>query len=89
MGFTVYASVNVSPDVSVVGRYDFFDPNTNSGSKGDSRNLIIGGLSWKPDKNVSIIPNVEVETYEKAPAPSTRTYDASVTGRLTFYYVFL
>lgn len=89
MGFTVYASVNFNPEVALVGRYDFFDPNSNSGSKGDSRNLIIGGLSWKPDKNVSLMPNVEVETYEKAPSPSTRTYDASVTGRLAFYYVFL
>ncbi len=89
MGFTVYASVNFNPDLALVGRYDFFDPNSKSGSKGDSRNLIIGGLSWKPDKNVSIAPNVEVETYEKSPSPSTRTYNASVTGRLTFYYVFL
>jgi hypothetical protein len=89
IGFSIYASVNFNPDLALVGRYDLFDPNSNSGSKGDSRNLIIGGLSWKPDKNVSISPNVEVETYEKAPSPSTRTFDASVTGRLTFYYVFL
>ncbi len=91
MGVSAWASVVVAPDVKIVGRFDLFDPNTDSDvlAKGDARNLIIGAIAWKPDKNVTVMPNVEVETYESAPAPSTATFDASVTGRLTFYYSFL
>jgi len=91
MGVSAWAAVNLNPDVQLVGRYDLFDPNTDSDilAKGDSRNLIIGALAWKPDKNVTVMPNVLIETYESAPAPSTATFDASVTGRLTFYYNFL
>jgi hypothetical protein len=87
IGISVFGSVSVATDIAVVGRYDFFDPNSNSNSKGDSRNYFIGSLVWKPDKNVSIMPNVLVETYEKL--PNGHTFDPSVTGRLTFYYVFL
>jgi hypothetical protein len=60
--------------------------------KGDARNYIIVGLDCKPDKNVSIIPNVQIETYQSIPATSTvaaHSFSASVTGRVTFYYVFL
>ncbi len=91
MGVSAWGSVNVSPDVKIVGRFDMFDPNTDSDvlAKGDMRNLILGAIAWNPDKNVTVMPNVEIETYESAPAPSTATYDASVTGRLTFYYIFL
>jgi hypothetical protein len=91
MGISAWASVNVQPDIALVGRFDYFDPNTDAAvnAKGDARNLIIGALAWKPDKNVTLMPNVEVETYESLPAPSTKTFDASVTGRLTFYYNFL
>lgn len=88
IGFTVYGTVNVNPDLAVVARYDYFDPNTDSNAKGDMRNYFIGGLSWKVDKNVSIIPNVLVETYESLPNGG-RSISASVTGRVTFYYVFL
>ncbi len=87
MGFTVFGSANVSSDFAVVARYDYFDPNTDSNVKGDLRNYILAGLSFKPDKNVSITPNVQVETYEAI--PDGRSIDPSVTGRLTFYYVFL
>jgi len=87
IGFSVFGSVSVATDIALVGRYDFFDPNSNSNSKGDSRNYFIGSVAWKPDKNVSIMPNVLVETYEKL--PSGHTFAASVTGRMTLYYVFL
>ena len=87
MGISVWGSVNFQPDLALILRYDYYDPNTNSNSKGDSRNYVIGGVSWKPDKNVSIMPNIQVETYE-APTSGT-TPDASITGRVTVYYIFL
>jgi hypothetical protein len=92
VGVSVFGSLNVASDLAVVARFDMFDPNSNVNVKGDARNYIIGGLSWKPDKNVSIIPNVQVETYQSLPATPTfagRSIAASVTGRLTFYYVYL
>lgn len=87
MGVTFFGSVDVSPLVSLVARYDYFDPNTNSNAKGDSRGYLLGGVAFKPDKNVQIIPNVQLETY--ASAPNGPSYDASITGRVTFYYIFL
>jgi hypothetical protein len=87
LGVTVFGSVNFNPDLALVARYDLFDPNTDSNSKGDARNYIIVGLDCKPDKNVSIIPNVQIETYESI--PNGPSFDASVTGRVTFFYVFL
>jgi hypothetical protein len=86
MGFTAYWSVFVQSDLTLVGRYDYFDPNTNGNSKGDARNYIIAALDWKVDKNVSIMPNLLFETYEGPSGGSAP--DASVTARLTFYYVF-
>jgi len=52
-----------------------------------SRNYIIAGLAWKVDKNVSIMPNVLYETYETP--KDGKAIDASITARLTMYYVFL
>lgn len=87
MGFTLWAWTNLGSSLAIVGRYDYFDPNTDSNSKGDQRNYFLAGLSFKPDKNVAITPNVQIETYQAV--PNGRSIDASVTGRVTFYYVFL
>ncbi len=87
LGISVFGSVNLHPDLALVLRYDYFDPNTDSYIKGDVRNYFLGGLACKPDKNVSIIPNLQVETYQSV--AGGRSIDASVTGRLTFYYIFL
>jgi hypothetical protein len=89
MGISVFGSCAIVPELSAVARYDFFDPNTNSATnaKGDARNFVIAGLSWKADKNVSVIPNLLYETYE-APAGGSAP-DPSVTARLTLHYVFL
>jgi len=93
MGFTVYGEVNLNPQWVAIGRFDYYDPNTDSNVKGDAMNYIILGLSYKPDKNVQVIPNVQIETYQ-APLSTTANPNpvapsASVTGRVTFYYVFL
>ena len=86
LGVSVWSSFDLQSDVAVVARYDYYDPNTNANAKGDVRNYIIGGVSWKPDKNVSIIPNIQVETFQE-PASGTAP-SASVNARMTFFYVF-
>lgn len=88
LGLSLFGWYNVTPVVALVGRFDHFDPNTHAASQGDARNYILGGVAWKPDKNVSIIPNLQVETYEGLPNGG-RSFDASVTARLTFFYVFV
>jgi len=85
-GISVFGNVNLSSELVLVGRFDIFDPNTDGNVVSDVRNYIIGGLDWKVAKNVSIIPNILYETYE---APKTGSApDASLTGRITFYYTF-
>ncbi len=86
LGFTLYGSYYFSKEVSTTGRYDYFDPNTNSDYKGDSRNYFIFALNYQPDPNITISPNVLIETYESAQGGPS--YDASITPRLTFFYKF-
>jgi hypothetical protein len=87
LGLSFFGWVNFSPTLAVVGRYDMYDPNTDSNVTGDKRNYIIASLVYKPTKNVSIMPNVQFETYESV--PNGPSFDSSITGRLTFYYIFL
>jgi hypothetical protein len=99
MGFSVFGSVNIIPELAIVARYDNFNPSTDDKGKDPvavtagvangnlSRNYIIAGLSWKVDKNVSIMPNILYETYETP--KGGKALDASTTARLTVYYIFL
>lgn len=86
IGVSFFGSYNFSQQFSVVGRFDYFDPNTNTDFKGDSRNWFIFSLNYKPVDKVTISPNIIVETYE---AINGRSIDASVTPRITLYYNFL
>ncbi len=88
MGFSVFGYYTFNPEWRVVARYDYFDPNTDGSATGDARSYVVAGLSFIPDKNVQIIPNVQYETYQAPPTPA-RALDASLTARMTFYYVFL
>lgn len=87
LGFSVFGYYNLSDIYSLIGRFDYFDPNNSSDYKGDSRNYIILGFNYKADKNVHIIPNIQFETYEKL--PNGTEIKTAVTARITFYYNFL
>ena len=87
LGISAFASYNFSKELAVVGRYDYYDPNTDSDTKGDSRNWFLFSLNYKPDDKVIISPNVIIETYESI--PNGRSIDASITPRITFFYIFL
>jgi len=86
LGHSFWAWYNFNPKVGVVGRYDYLEPNNLNLAQGDKRNLIIGSLVLKPNKNVWIMPNVYVETYQDIAGKSIKN---SVTARITFYYIFL
>ena len=86
LGISGWAWYQFTSRVGLVGRYDHFDPNTNSAAKGDARELFIGALFLKPYKNIYIMPNVETESYQKLPGgPSIKT---CITPRITWYWVF-
>lgn len=87
LGISLFGSYDFTKTFGVLGRYDFYDPNTNTSVKGDAMNFIILGLSFSPDPMVQIIPNIELETYEKT--ADNRSIDASLTARVTLYYRFL
>lgn len=86
LGFTLFASYNFSKALAVVGRYDYYDPNIDSDTKGDIRNWFLFSLNYKPDDKVTISPNVIIETYESL--PNGRSISASITPRITFFYIF-
>jgi hypothetical protein len=91
-GVSLFATYNLQSDLVLIGRYDYFEPNSDSKSTGDVRNYVIAGVNWKLDKNVWLMPNIQYETYETKPASgavASHSYDPSITGRITFYYVFL
>ncbi|MBI5464731.1 MAG: hypothetical protein HY966_07265 [Ignavibacteriales bacterium] len=99
VGVSVYGTYVVLPELSLVARYDIYDPSTDASSKdpahvataaavkNTARNYIIVGLAWKADRNVQIIPNIQYETY--TPALNRASIDPSLTARATFYYTFL
>ena len=85
-GLSIWAFANLSEKAQIVGRFDTYDPNTNSNSNMDAKNLILAGLQFNPVEHVSVTPNVEVVTYQ---ADSPNGGDKSdVVPRLTFYWEF-
>jgi hypothetical protein len=86
IGISAFGSYNFTNVTAAVIRFDYFDPNMDSDFEGDSRNFYLIAFVYKPIEVVSIMPNVLVETYEEVNGTS---FDSSVTGRITFYYIFL
>lgn len=87
VGLTVFGTYALTSSWGLVARFDYFDPSNDKDVKGDARNYLLGGVTWKVDKNVSFTPNVQVETFQKP--PGGKAPDASVTYRITFFYAFL
>lgn len=86
-GVSFFGSYTVIENISLVGRFDRFDPNANSDIEGDSRNWFLFGLKYSPVERVTISPNVFIETYESL--PNGKQVESSITARLTFYFTFL
>ncbi|MFZ1977074.1 MAG: hypothetical protein WAV76_03885, partial [Bacteroidota bacterium] len=89
LGYWVYGQYYFTPEIGAVARYDDYDPNTGSdnAAKGDSRNYALAGLVFKPDARIFISPNIVYETYETP--IGGKAIAASVTARLTFWYIYL
>jgi len=83
--FSAYGSLNISKPFAFYGRFDYYEPNTNKNAKGDKRNSIIAGLSYKTFDKLYISPNVFIETYEKKNGVQPKS---SLTYRLSISYDF-
>lgn len=90
VGYTIFGSYNFSKELVAFARYDNFEPNNDEDAlfMGDKRNYFIFGADYKLDKNFSIMPNILIESYESLPNGG-KSYDSSITPRITFYYNFL
>ncbi len=71
----------LSEKIGLVGRFDTFDPNTDSAVKNDVRQLILGAIDFKVASNVSVMPGIEIQTLENAD-------NSDVTPRITFFWEF-
>jgi len=85
-GVSAWAWATLSEKFKAVVRYDSFDPNTDNDD--DGTGLLIAGIDYKAAKNVSIIPNVEVGTFQKAVNANGSTSKSNVQGRVTFSFTF-
>jgi len=79
-GFSVFGAVKAADKIKLLARYDVYDPNTDLDD--DGIGFIVAGLDFAPEKNVNIIPNVKIESYQAAGR------DANTTGALTFFFRF-
>jgi hypothetical protein len=84
-GHSFWGWYNFNDRFGVVGRYDYFEPNTDV--DGDKRDLIIASFVFKPHKNVFIMPNLYTESYEDL--VTNQSIETSITPRITFYWIFL
>ncbi len=55
-----YAVYKVSDKINIFGRYDMFDPDTNTDNDGED--YIIAGIELKPGKGLYIAPNLRMTT---------------------------
>ena len=78
-GISGFGWIAVGQQVNLIGRVDFWDPDTKV--RDDENLLLIGGIDWSVEEDVHIIPNVELQTYT---APGV---DADVVARITFFYI--
>ncbi len=84
VGISLWAFGNISPTIRLVGRFDYFDPNTDAGF--DNKGLIIAGVDFNIDPNVTITPNLEITTYQANPVNGGDSSD--IVPRVTFFWQF-
>lgn len=79
-GLSVFSNYKFLENWKAFLRLDFYDPNLKAGT--DREITLIGGIDYKLDKNLNIIPNFIYNDYEN------RNFQDDLTFRLTFYYQF-
>lgn len=85
-GFALIGEYFLTNEASLAARVDYFEPNSHSSSKGDTRLWTIVAMNYRLNEKVLIAPNIIFENYEKL--PSGKTFDPSLTFRFTLFYQF-
>lgn len=86
-GISVSGTYFFSPQYSLMGRYDYFNPAMNNDAVKRQRNLFITSFNYKPVDRLILSPNIIIETYQTT--ETGRVIKPSVTGRFTVNYTFL
>lgn len=81
LGLSAFAWYAFTEDLRILGRYDNYDPNTDSDAMTDVRSLIIAALDFKAADNINFMPGVEVISREGMD-------DSDVIPRVTFLWKF-
>ena len=79
-GVSIFGAVKAVEKIKFFGRFDIYDPNTDVDD--DGNNFFVAGLDFAPDKNVNVMPNVKIESYQ------AEGKDSNVVGELTFFFRF-
>ncbi|KAA3618369.1 MAG: hypothetical protein DWQ05_07575 [Calditrichaeota bacterium] len=79
-GFSVFGRMKTAEKVCLFARFDSYDPNTDLDN--DASTLIIGGFDYLAGKNVHIMPNVKLESYEMS------GMDSNTLAEVTIYFKF-
>jgi hypothetical protein len=80
-GVSIWGRAMFTEMIGIVGRYDTYDPNTNSASSNDQNGLFIAAVDFKVAPKVSVMPGVEVRTLQGAS-------NSDVQPRVTFFWEF-
>ncbi|MDA0986426.1 MAG: hypothetical protein O3A55_02295 [Bacteroidetes bacterium] len=86
---SVYGKYKIPSEknLTLVGRFDYFDLDTKVKNIGYSENLIILGLDYAPNKNIHFIPNLWV-LMNKAKDPNSSEKNSNLIVRVTFQFNF-
>jgi hypothetical protein len=95
LAFTINGKINISRKtdkdetevINLFGRYDFFNPDSNTGSNGYFEHFISAGVDFIPLNNFHIIPNLWM-TFYKDKSTANLSRNADIVGRFTFWFVY-
>ena len=86
-GSAAWGWYDFNPKIGLVGSWYYLEPNDNKAIGSDVRNLFMGSLVVRPMKNIWIMPNVFLQTFENA--LTGESFESAVTPRITMYWIFL
>lgn len=84
LGLSIWGWATFTETLKIVGRFDSYDPNTKNDSDGNS--FFMAGLDYKAAKNVSVIPNFQLISYEAKDLQGKSLKDLTARVTLAFTY---
>lgn len=93
-GTTIFAYGQIIKDkLNALARWDFYNRDVNDVDLSNINNtytekFLVFGLDYTPMKNVSIIPNIWVNSYDKKTSSPYPDKESDIIARITFHYKF-